>query len=92
MNKITAQSLIDLLEEVAHAFIQTVRFGLRNLQRMSWPALLAAALVIAFILTILPLALVLFVVFLLLKLAVGAGVIAGRRRQRQRQDHYHEPK
>jgi membrane protein required for beta-lactamase induction len=62
-----------------------VRFGLRSLRRMSWPALLASCVMLAFVLTILPLALVLFAFFLLLKLAVGACFIGGRRQRRYRE-------
>lgn len=76
MDKVTA-----LFNEMFEAFMRTLRFGVGLIGRMSPQALLGAALVLAFICSILPLALVLFTVFLLLKLAVGACVI-GKRRQR----------
>jgi len=76
MDKVTA-----LFDEIYHAFMRTLRFGVGLIGRMSPQALLGAALVLAFICSILPLALVLFAVFLLLKLAVGVCVI-GKRRQR----------
>jgi Flp pilus assembly protein TadB len=86
MSKFNSQAVVDLLEEIFHAFAQTVRYGVRLVQRMSPPALLGAALILAFILTILPLAMVLFAFFLLLKIAVGACVV-GSRRQRRHQEH-----
>lgn len=79
------QALLGLLEEVLRAFAQTVRYGLRLLRRMSPTALLGAALVLAFILTILPLAIVLFVFFMVLKIAVGAIVVGGRRQRRHQE-------
>ena len=86
MSKVNTQAVLDLIEEIFRAFARTLRYGVRLIGRMSPPALLGAALVLAFILTILPLAIVLFVVFLLIKIAVGASVI-GSRRQRRRQEH-----
>ncbi|WP_348699419.1 hypothetical protein [Duganella fentianensis] len=79
MKKITAQSVYNFLEEVLQAFLRVARFGARLLRRMSPQALLAAALLLAFIVAILPLALVLFVVFMVLKVMVGASFIQGRR-------------
>ncbi|MTV37251.1 hypothetical protein [Duganella radicis] len=81
MNKLT-----NLLDEILRAFTQTLRYGVRLIGRMSPPALLGAALVLAFICSILPLALVLFVVFMLIKLVVGATVIGSRRANRH-QEH-----
>ncbi|MES2257753.1 MAG: hypothetical protein V4724_04505 [Pseudomonadota bacterium] len=65
----------DVLSEVGRATMSVMRFGMRTLSRMSWPALLASCVMLALLLTILPLALTLFVVFLLLKLAVA--IVAG---------------
>jgi hypothetical protein len=81
MNKATA-----LIDEIFQALTNMLRYAARLIGRMSPPALLGAALVLAFICSILPLALVLFVVFLLIKLVVGATVIGGRRANR-RQEH-----
>ncbi|MYM30751.1 hypothetical protein SAMN05192549_105271 [Duganella sacchari] len=86
MSKLNTQAVLDLMEEILRAFMQTVRYGVRLIGRMSPPALLGAALLLAFICSILPLALVLFVVFMLIKLAVGACVIGGRRARRN-QEH-----
>jgi hypothetical protein len=86
MSKMNTQAVLDLIEEIFRAFAQTLRYGVRLIGRMSPPALLGAALILAFICSILPLALVLFVVFLLIKLVVGATVI-GSRRANRRQEH-----
>jgi hypothetical protein len=82
MSKLNTQAVLDLFDEIFRAFAQTLRYGVRLIGRMSPPALLGAALVLAFICSILPLAIVLFVVFMLIKLAVGALVIGGRRTKR----------
>jgi F0F1-type ATP synthase membrane subunit a len=86
MSKINTQAVINVIEEILHAFAQTLRHGLRLVRRLSPQALLGVALILAFIFTILPLALVLFAFLLLLKIAVGAFVIGGRR-QRRDQEH-----
>ncbi|MYM94639.1 hypothetical protein [Duganella vulcania] len=83
MSKFNSQAVMDLMEEIFRAFAQTVRYGLRLVQRMSPPALLGAALILAFIVSILPLALVRFAFFMLLKIAVGVCVIGGRRQRRR---------
>lgn len=87
MSKISTQAVMNLIEEILRAFVQTLHYGLRLVRRMSPQALLGAALVLAFIFTILPLALVLFAFFLLLKIGVGVFVVGGRRRQRRHQEH-----
>jgi hypothetical protein len=74
------QSVLDVLDEVGTAFLHTARYGARTLQRMSWPALLLACVLMAMILTLLPLALLLFTAFLLLKLAVGACILQRRNK------------
>jgi hypothetical protein len=81
-----ANAIADVLAEVAQAGLQVLRFGARTLQRMSWPALLVACVMAAFLLTILPLALMLYAFFLLLKLAIGAFLVGrGRRREEHKQ-------
>ncbi|TFW30334.1 hypothetical protein [Duganella callida] len=86
MSKLNMQSVLDLFEEIFQALCRMARYGVRLIGRMSPQALLGAALVLAFICSILPLALVLFVIFLLIKLAVGASVL-GARRHRRHQEH-----
>jgi hypothetical protein len=85
MSKLNMQPVLDLFDEIFRAFAQLARHGVRLVGRMSPQALLGAALILAFILTILPLALVLFVVFMLIKIAVGACVINKRRQAVQQE-------
>ncbi len=80
-SKFNVRAIADVLDEVLHAGVQVLRFCGRTLHRMSWPALLVACVMAAFVLTILPLALTLFAFFLLLKLALG-GFLISRRRHR----------
>lgn len=61
----------NVVDEIIRAFTQALRYGARTIRRLSWPALLGCALVLAFIVSILPLALTLFAIFLLVKLALG---------------------
>ena len=87
MSKITRQGVLDVLNEVGTAFLNTARYGARTLQRMSWPALLVACVLMAMILTLLPLALLLFTAFLLLKLAVGACILERHNKSRPPERH-----
>ncbi|WP_295990794.1 hypothetical protein [Rugamonas sp.] len=85
MKNLNSQTVLDLLEDVAQALMQTLRAGARTLRRMSWPALMLACVLLAFVLTILPLALFLFACFLLLKVIVGVTVV-GKQRDRRDQE------
>lgn len=51
----------------------------KTIAAQPWPVLLVASVLLAFALTIVPLALFLFIVFLVLKFAVAAFVIDSRR-------------
>jgi hypothetical protein len=53
----------------------------RGIADLPWPALLCAALLLAIVMTIIPLALTLFVTFLIIKFAVAALVIDKQRRR-----------
>lgn len=61
-----------LFDEIGRAVGKTFRYALRMLERTSWPAILLGCVLLALILTVLPLAIMLFVLFLLIKLATGA--------------------
>jgi hypothetical protein len=79
MKNATFASFSELLEEIARAFAQAVRYGGRAVATMSWPQLAAACVALALVITIVPLAICLFVVFMIVKLAVAAIVIHSRR-------------
>lgn len=83
MKNVNPTSFSTLLDDIADAFAQVMRLlarAARSIAAMPWPALLLASILLAFAISIIPLALTLFVLFLLLKLAVGAFVIDKRRR------------
>ena len=73
MKNPSLQSFAQFLEEIAQAFAKAVRYGVRAIATMSWPALLMACVGLA-------LAIFLFVVFMAIKLAVAAIVLHTRRR------------
>ncbi len=62
----------ETLREAFDGLTRIARHALRRLERMPWPALLAACVMLALLVTVLPLALTLFVLFLLVKLVAGA--------------------
>lgn len=78
------RSIGDVFREVGQASMSVLRHSMRTLSRMSWPALLASCVMLALLLTILPLALTLFVIFLLLKLAVA---VIGNYSHSKKHDH-----
>ena len=75
----------ETLREAYDATVRIARHAMRRLDRMSWPALLAACVMLALLITVLPLALTLFVLFLLVKLVAGA---LGGQRHRDIHDHH----
>lgn len=79
MKNATFASLNELLDEIGRSLMHAVRQGARAVGRMSWPQLLAACVMLALVLTILPLAICLFIFFMIVKLAVAAIVINTRR-------------
>jgi hypothetical protein len=71
-----------LMDDIADACARVWR-GLgraaKTIAAQPWPVLLVASVLLAFALTIVPLALFLFIVFLVLKFVVAAFVIDSRR-------------
>ena len=68
------------MEDIGQRCSRALRSGARTLAALPWPMLLAVAILLAFVLTIVPLALMLFAAFLLLKF-VAAAVFGRRPRQ-----------
>jgi hypothetical protein len=71
-----------LLDDILNACARVARGlkrAVKTIAAQPWPVLLVASVVLAFALTIVPLALFLFVVFLVLKFAVAAIVVDTRR-------------
>ncbi|HEX8405882.1 MAG TPA: hypothetical protein VF670_14765 [Duganella sp.] len=81
MRKPNIRALGAIIDEIFGAFTRMLRHGVRVIRGMSAPALLGAAVVLALIMSILPLALVLFALFMLVKIAIGICVIGCRRRR-----------
>lgn len=73
------ESLSTLLDDVWHALCRAVRYASNAIATMSWPALLLTAVLMAFAISLVPLALTLFVLFMLVKLVVGAFGTGKRR-------------
>jgi hypothetical protein len=80
MKNATFRSFFSLLEEMSRAFVKALRYGLRAVATMSWPALLISCIALALAITIIPLALILFVVLMAIKLIVAAIVLNSRRK------------
>jgi hypothetical protein len=68
-----------LLDDTWHVLCRAVRYASDAIATMSWPALLITAVLMAFAISLLPLALTLFVLFMLVKLVAG-GMGIGKRR------------
>jgi hypothetical protein len=81
INKTCTETLRDAWD----ATTRIVRHAMRRLDRMPWPTLLAVCVMLALLVTVLPLALTLFALFLLVKLAAGA--LGGTRHRPQRREH-----
>ena len=73
------ESFSVLLDDIWNALCRAVRYASNAIATMSWPALLLTAVLMAFAISLVPLALTLFVLFMLVKLVVGAFVIGKRR-------------
>ena len=83
MKNTTFESINTLLDDIFRATVQAARSLARAISTMAWPQLFATAVVLALLLTILPLAFTLFVTFMLVKLVVAAIVIQSRRHKSQ---------
>lgn len=75
--------MLDDIRAACATMLHTLGRAAKHIAALPWPALLACAVLFAFAITIIPLALFLFVVFLAIKFAVTAIVID---RQRSRRD------
>ena len=82
----TFTSFSILLDDIWHALVRAVRYGANAIATMSWPALMLTAVLMAFAISLVPLALTLFLVFMLIKLVVAGLVVATRRERRARTD------
>jgi len=81
------RSCTGTLREAWDATVRIVRHAMRRLERMPWPSLLVVCVMLALLITVLPLALTLFVLFLLVKLVAAA--LGPRRRRPPYREHAH---
>jgi hypothetical protein len=72
------------LEDLARDIVDACRRAVRAIAVMPWPAMLACCIALAFVLSVLPLALCLFVLFMGIKVIVGAFVVDRRRAHKER--------
>lgn len=79
MKNPTLDSISELLDDIARATMQAARQLARAIGAMAWPQLLASCVLLALLITILPLAFTLFVAFMMVKLVVAAIVVQSRR-------------
>jgi fatty acid desaturase len=72
------------LEDLARDIVDACRRAVRAIAVMPWPALLACCIALAFVISVLPLALFLFVLFMGIKVIIGAFVVDHRRTHREK--------
>ena len=75
MRKAKPANFATLLDDIGDGCARIMRGcgrAIRGMARLPWPVLLAAAILLALLVIIIPLALFLFVVFMVIKFAVNA--------------------
>ena len=87
MTRTHSRSFGATLDDLARDIVDACRRAARAIAVMPWPAMLACCIALAFVISILPLALFLFVLFMGIKVIIGAFVVDQRRTSR---DHYGE--
>jgi Flp pilus assembly protein TadB len=83
MKSANFKTFCDSMEDAAQDIVRACRQGARTVAAMPWPAMLACCIMLAFVISILPLALFLFVLFMGVKVVAGAFVIDRRRTARE---------
>jgi uncharacterized membrane protein len=82
MNKTDFRTFAATLEDLARDIVEACRRAVRAIAVMPWPAMLACCIALAFVISVLPLALCLFVLFMGIKVIIGAFVVDHRRKYR----------
>jgi hypothetical protein len=72
------------LEDLARDIVDACRRAVRAIAVMPWPAMLVCCIALAFVISILPLALFLFVLFMGIKVVISAFVVDHRRTHREK--------
>jgi hypothetical protein len=83
MKSANFKTFCDSMEDVARDIVRACRRGLRTIAAMPWPAMLACCVMLAILISILPLALFLFLLFMGVKVVAGAFIIDRRRTVRE---------
>ena len=85
MNNADFRTFAATLEDLARDIVAACRRAMRAIAVMPLPTMLACCIGLAFVISLLPLALFLFVLFLGIKLVAGAFIVDHRRAHRE---HY----
>jgi fatty acid desaturase len=83
MTQSNFRSFAATMEDLARDIVDACRRAVRAIAVMPWPAMLACCIALAFVISILPLALFLFVLFMGIKVVIGAFVVDHRRTHRE---------
>jgi uncharacterized membrane protein len=83
MKSANFRTFCDSMEDVARDIVGACRRGARAIAAMPWPAMLVCCILLAAVISILPLALFLFFLFMAAKVVLGAFVIDRRRTVRE---------
>jgi hypothetical protein len=84
MTRTHSRSFGATLDDLARDIVDACRRAARAIAVMPWPAMLACCIALAFVISILPLALCLFVLFMGLKVIAGAFIVDRRRTHKER--------
>ena len=84
MTRTQSRSFGATLEDLARDIVDACRRAVRAIAAMPWPAMLACCIALAFVISVLPLALFLFVLFMGIKVIIGAFVVDHRRTHREK--------
>jgi len=83
MKSANFRTFCDSMEDVARDIVRACRKGVHSIAAMPLPAMIACCILLAFVISILPLALFLFILFMGVKVVAGAFVIDRRRTARE---------
>jgi hypothetical protein len=86
MTRTQSRSFGATLDDLARDVVDACRRAVRAIAVMPWPAMLACCIALAFVISVLPLALFLFVLFMGIKVIVAAFIVDRRRTYRDGYD------
>jgi hypothetical protein len=86
MTRTQSRSFGATLDDLARDVVDACLRAVRAIAVMPWPAMLACCIALAFVISVLPLALFLFVLFMGIKVIVAAFIVDRRRTYRDGYD------